>query len=266
MVSFFPVGNPKITKQDVVGQFGRRSHAYATSPSHASGADLGIVLELLGAQPHMAVLDVGTGAGHTALALASYVQSVTAIDLTPEMIERACELAASRGLANVTPLVMDAEALDFPDEVFDAITCRMTAHHFLDCPKALREMARVLKPGGRLVLEDNSVPPDAELDRFLNGVEKLRDPTHVRAYNEAEWRAMLSAAGFQVAHVRFYRKLHAVAGWLERAGLDPAGKQRVYTALAEAPGATRRYFEIYDENGRAAFLTDDKLLLRADKS
>jgi ubiquinone/menaquinone biosynthesis C-methylase UbiE len=149
--------------------------------------------------------------------------------------------------------------------VFDAVTCRIAAHHFLDCVKAVREMARVLKPGGRLVLEDNSIPADAELDRFLNGVECIRDVTHVRAYNEAEWRAMLAGAGLRVLHSQIHQKVHNVAHWLERAGLDEAGKQRVYAAMAAASPAARRHFEIVEEAGRPAFFTDDKLILMAEK-
>lgn len=259
------MGESKITKQDVAAQFGRMSHAYATSPSHAGGADLELLLQLIEPHPQMHLLDVATGAGHTAMALAPYVATVTAIDLAPEMIRRTEELSAGRGLRNITALVMDVEALEFPDAVFDAVTCRIAAHHFLDCRRAVREMARVLKPGGRLVMEDNSVPQDPELDRFLNSVEKTRDATHIRSYNEAEWREMLTSAGLQVLDSRVHRKLHNIVDWLERAGMDAAGKQRVYAALAAAPPAARRHFEITEEAGRAAFFTDDKLLLLADK-
>jgi len=262
---FLGVGDPKITKQDVAAQFGRRSHAYVTSPSHAGGADLGLLLQLVAPHPQMQLLDVATGAGHTAMALAPYVAAVTAIDLAPEMICRTQELCASRGLRNITAMVMDVEALEFPEAVFDAVTCRIAAHHFLDCVKSVREMARVLKPGGRLVLEDNSVPADPELDRFLNGVERIRDATHVRAYNEAEWRAMLAGAGLRVLHSQIHRKVLNIPDWLERAGLDEAGKQRVYAAMAAASPAARRHFEIVEEAGRPAFFSDDKLILLAEK-
>ncbi len=229
------------------------------------GADLGLLLQLVEPQLQMHLLDVATGAGHTAMALAPYVAGVTAIDLTPEMIRRTEELAASRGLRNITARVMDVEALQFPDAVFDAVTCRIAAHHFLDCQKAVREMARVLKPGGRMVIEDNSVPEDPELDRFLNTVERIRDATHLRSYNEAEWRQMLAAAGLEVRHSRVHRVPHEIAGWLDRAGMDAAGKERVYAALAAASPAARRHFEIIGEADRPTFFSDDKLILLAVK-
>jgi tRNA/tmRNA/rRNA uracil-C5-methylase (TrmA/RlmC/RlmD family) len=81
------------------------SHAYATSPSHAGGADLALVLRLIEPQPHMNLLDVATGAGHTGLALAPYVASVTAIDLAPEMIRCTEEFCAARGIRNLVAML-----------------------------------------------------------------------------------------------------------------------------------------------------------------
>lgn len=211
------------------------------------------------------MLDVATGAGHTAAAVAPQVREVVAIDLASEMIDETRALAAARGLSNLEARVMDVEALDFPSRRFDAVTCRIAPHHFLDFPRAIGEMARVLAPGGRLLIEDSCVPEDASLDRFLNEVDRLRDPTHVRSYTESEWRATLEAAGFTVTETTLYRKSHPVAEWVQRSGLRREGVERVYAAFAAAGPETRRYFEIQFEDGRATEFTDDKLILRADK-
>ena len=159
---------------------------------------------------------------------------------------------------------MDCEDLDFPDATFDAVTSRIAPHHFLDITRAIREIARVLRPGGQLALEDSCVPADPELDRFLNDVEKLRDPTHVRSYSEREWREMLEAAGFTLRTSRMYRKTHAVAEWVERSGIGQVAQDRLYAAFGASSPAARAYFYIqYDGEGAVRF-TDDKLILRAD--
>lgn len=254
-----------VTKDDVARQFGRTAEAYATSAGHAKGADLALLVGLLAPDPEMRVLDVATGAGHTAAAIAPHVREVVATDLAPQMIERTCELAAARGLSNLTAQVMDVEALDFPDHSFDAVTCRIAPHHFLDIQQAVREMARVLRPGGQFALEDSCAPADPVLDRFINGVERLRDATHQRSYSEAEWRAMLDAAGLEVTRAELYRKTHDVADWLARAAIDPDAAERVYAAFASAPPQARAYFALQFADERATSFTDDKLLLCAEK-
>jgi ubiquinone/menaquinone biosynthesis C-methylase UbiE len=163
--------------------------------------------------------------------------------------------------------VHDVEALGFADASFDAVTCRIAPHHFLDIKRAVREIARVLKPGGVFVLEDNVAPESKRFDAFVNDVEKRRDPTHVRSYTVAEWRAMLAEAGLPVQRVRHYRKTHDVADWIGRSGIDSATADSVYAAFSAADKVTRRHFRIgFDDTGRATTFTDDKVILRATKS
>lgn len=253
------------TKDDVARQFGRRSHAYASSAGHASGSDLAMLVAMLDLKPHMNVLDVATGAGHTAAAVAPHVRSVMAIDLAPEMIERVVDLAIARGLHNVQAKVMDCETLDFPDESFDAVTCRIAPHHFLDLELAIQEIARVLRPRGQFGLEDSCAPDDPILDNFINTVEKLRDATHVRSHTEQEWTGMLERAGLEVLHTSLYRKRHVMEDWVERAGIDQKTADQVYEAFVTAPEEAKAYFELEYLDGRAISFTDEKLLVQADK-
>lgn len=252
-------------KEEVIRQFGGSAAAYASSPGHARGDDLAMLIDMLDLQPDMTALDIATGAGHTAAALAPHVRSVVAVDLTPEMIEQARALAASRGLDNVEARVMDAEALDLPDQSFDVVTARIAPHHFLDIRRAVREMARVLRPGGRLGLEDSCAPADPALDRFINHVDWLHDRTHVRSYTQAEWEGMLREAGLEVTATTLYRKRHTLKEWIERSRLDAAGEKELYAAFAAASEAAREYFDIEYEDGKAVRFSDEKLLLRAEK-
>lgn len=255
----------EISKKDVAEQFGRMASAYAASEGHARGADLDIVLALSRPRPDFAVLDVATGAGHTACALASHVQSVVAVDLAAAMIERTLELAGRRRLQNVTARVMDAENLDFADFSFDLVTCRIAAHHFLDIEAALAEMARVLKPGGALVLEDSMAPDSPALDYFINALEKARDRTHVRSYSLCRWLQLVEGAGLAVVHKEVFRKRHIIQDWLDHAGADDDSRRAVEAMFLSAGKQAADCFQIEFDRHRPLAYTDDKLILRAEK-
>ncbi len=239
------------------------SHAYARSSVHAGGDDLAALVSYVDARPSMRALDVATGSGNTAAAIAPFVAHVVAADIAPSMLERVRELAAARGLTNVTAAFADVEALPFVDASFDVVTCRIAPHHFIDIDRALHEVARVLVPGGAFVVEDSVVPESPSLDRFMNDVEALRDPTHVRSLTEREWIDKLHAAGLIVERTSIWRKAHDIAEWIERA--DTAQPDRVYAAFAAAPAEAVERFCIEFEGGRAVRYTDEKLLVRATK-
>ncbi len=183
--------------ESIRDRFGPAAAAYAESPVHRSGADLDAMLAL-GAGPEVRrVLDVACGAGHTALAFAERVAEVVALDLTPAMLAQAQALASERGLANLTFQPADAAALPFPDASFDVVTSRLAAHHYADPARAVREAARVLRPGGLFLLSDCVAPDDPALDTFLNAFEVLRDASHVRDHRVSEWLAWFAAAGLE---------------------------------------------------------------------
>jgi ubiquinone/menaquinone biosynthesis C-methylase UbiE len=182
----------------VSSQFGAAAAAYTTSQVHSDQAALRRVVELAQPRPTDRALDIATGAGHTALALAPQVANIIAYDMTEPMLRETARNAASRGLVNVTTQRGIAEALPFVDATFDIVTVRQAPHHFADVPAALREMARVAKPGARLVIVDSVSAESASLDRQWNYMEALRDPSHVRNYTQREWRAMVTVAGLRI--------------------------------------------------------------------
>ena len=145
-------------------QFGKHAQAYATSHVHAKGASLKRVVELVQPQPGWQVLDIATGAGHTAFAFAPLVASVTATDITTEMLEVTGQGAAERSLENLRTEFADAANLPFADASFDRITIGFGFRNLTwENPAAGRhmaEMSRVLKPGGRLLILESSVPPN----------------------------------------------------------------------------------------------------------
>ncbi len=209
-------------KQAVEQQFSRTADAYRTSSVHAAGADLERMVALAALTGHEELLDAGCGAGHTAVALAPSARSVVAFDLSERMLAVTAQLAAERGLDNVATRQGDVEALPFPDASFDLVVSRYSAHHWPKPLAALHEIARVLKPGGRFLLDDIVSVDDYTVDTHLQTIELLRDPSHVRDHPPSEWLALLRAAGF-AAEVDFAFPCRLnFADWTQRMATPPA--------------------------------------------
>jgi ubiquinone/menaquinone biosynthesis C-methylase UbiE len=136
--------------------FGRRAATYTASAPHTDPEVLSWVVRRARPEAHSRALDIATGSGHTAFALAPYVSSVTGVDLTPEMLAEAEALKTRKGLSNVSFQIADAHEMPFAAQSFDLVVSRRAPHHFSDIGKALSEMFRVLRPGGRLVIDDRS--------------------------------------------------------------------------------------------------------------
>jgi SAM-dependent methyltransferase len=252
-------------KQRVRSQFGGSSAAYAVSRTHRSGADLDRLVEVSECASHVEALDVATGAGHTARAIAPLVRHVVLSDITPEMLDTACAQMHSAGIHNVSYRLADAEDLPFIDETFDLVTCRIAPHHFPDVPSFVREVARVLRPGGLFVLLDSTVPRERELDEFQNEFERRRDPSHVRSHTQSEWQAFLDDAGLTLELMEVFTKRHDFQDWTARSRMSPESRQELEDwALAQSP-ICHRQFAMEIENGRLVAFTDEKTLFKARK-
>lgn len=252
-------------KDRVREMFGRSAEAYVASPGHAAGKDLRRLVELAEPRPSDVALDVSTGGGHTALAIAPHVARVIASDLTPRMLAAAREFIAGRGAANVEFVVADAEQLPFLDATFNLVTVRIAPHHYADARAAVHEMARVLVPGGRLLLIDNVAPEDPLLDGLVNRWETLRDPSHVRAYRVSEWQMFLTAAGLDVTVVETAQKTHAFAPWVERMRMPDAARAELEAEILAAPPQAQRHFALEERDGRLISWSADYMVVRANK-
>lgn len=210
--------------------FGRRAAFYATSAAHKDRTVLDRVVELARPWPDALVLDVATGTGHTAFALAPHVRQVIATDVTPEMLAEGGRLKDEGGMTNVQFRIADAHDLPFEDETFDIVTCRRAAHHFADIAGALREMKRVLKGNGRLVIDDRSVPEDDFIDAAMNRLDWLHDESHVREYRSSEWQLMLSEASFEVEAIEPYTRRRPLSALT--AGVSPGNAAEIHRIIA----------------------------------
>jgi SAM-dependent methyltransferase len=207
-----------------------RAEAFRESPTHREGPDLDLLVEWCEPGSGVKVLDVATGGGHVARRLREQGCTVVTVDPAPGMRP---------------DVVAPAEDLPFEDGCFDVVTCRIAAHHFEDIRKAVSEMARVTR---RLVVIEDNVFADERVEE----AERLRDPTHVRCYSEAEWEEMLTEAGLEVGQVERFERRPVVDDWLAR--------------VQTPPDAARRVRELLDDRIEDGVLTLDSIVVRARRS
>jgi SAM-dependent methyltransferase len=249
----------------VQAQFGPSAGAYVASVGHAAGADLEWLLAWGKRRGAARVLDIATGGGHTALAFARFTPSVVAMDLTLPMLQAARNFVNAESAGGVRFVGADVDALPFRDEAFGLVTCRIAAHHFPALPPAVRQVARVLRPGGSFLLEDILGHDDEDASAFIREVERRRDPSHVRAFRRLEWTAFLRAAGLTVMDEAVMTKTRDWADWTRRARMTPEALADLERFVRAAPARCREAFELRIESDRIVSFTDRMLLLRADR-
>jgi ubiquinone/menaquinone biosynthesis C-methylase UbiE len=179
-------------------------------------------------------VDVGTGAGTLALALAPLVREVVGVDLVPELLER----ARANAPANVTFVEGDATHLPFESGSFDLSCTRRTLHHIARPELAIAELVRVTASGGRVFVDDQIAPVDPldalELDRF----ERARDPSHTRTLPDIDFRHLFEANDLVLLqeHVQTHRR--ELDYYLDLAGCEGEARER---ARALSPGGPEAY-------------------------
>ncbi|NYE63654.1 SAM-dependent methyltransferase [Duganella sp. 1224] len=243
----------------VARQFGNTASAYLTSSVHAHGADLAHLRALAAALPaRPVVLDLGCGAGHASFAVAPAASSVTAFDLSPEMLNVVASAARDRGLDNIGTRQGNVASLPFDDAAFCMVITRFSAHHWLDVPAALREVRRVLKPNGVFVVIDITAPETPLHDTTLQAVELLRDGSHVRDYRPTEWTHMLGTAGYTSERVSDWKLPMQFDDWTARMRTPAERIVAIRSLLRGAPEETRRYYAVQDDD---SFTIDASLFI-----
>ena len=226
-----------------IKRFNRFAPRYVTSATHAQGPELERLVGIVNPHPDWVMLDVATGGGHTALRFAPLVKRVVAMDFTPAMLNAAKVFIIATGVKNVSFRLADAEDLPFSDEIFDLVTCRIAPHHFPDAFRFVMESVRVLKPGGTLLVQDHALPEDGAAARYIDTFERLRDPSHNRAFSESEWVEMYRAAGLTVELTEQIVKRHEFQPWAERQACMPQAVAQLVQMVAEAPDAVIEWMQ-----------------------
>ena len=188
-----------------------RAELYRTSLTHSTGDDLDAVVELCNPHAGVKVLDVATGGGHVARRLREAGSTVVTVDPAPGM------------QADTTA---PAEDLPFADGSFDAVVCRLAAHHFADVIAAVKEMARVAKH--RVVICDNTFVSESSEE-----ADRVRDPSHVRNYSQPEWHSFFELAGLELADERYLERPLEIEPWLARVDCVGEDAARVRELLGD---------------------------------
>ena len=222
---------------DVRESFSRVAANYTKSTFHASSARLQEVVDLARPRPGDLVLDVATGTGNTAFALAPYVRRVIGLDLTREMLDEARKIAAEREIANVDWVIGDAAHLPFQDETFDIYVVRAAPHHFPDVDQCLAEAYRVLKPDRDAAFIDCAPPAPAR--DVLHQVETRRDPSHILSLTVDEWVARLERAGFEVEMATARELDWNFDEWMGNMAVGPELSMELAKVIESAEGEAR---------------------------
>jgi ubiquinone/menaquinone biosynthesis C-methylase UbiE len=249
------------TKRAVQSQFGSQASWYTVSRVHQASFGLDALVQMAAPSSHDLALDVATGTGFTALALAPSCRRVVALDFTPGMLREAESLRRARAIENLTLCLGDAEAVPFLAGTFDIVVCRHAAHHFPNLLRALGEMARVTRPGGRVVLCDTCAPEDPELAALMNGWEARRDRSHARNYPPSRIEAIFAESGLRIDDLAMGQVPLEFDDWVRRAGVavdETAALRRDF--LAASPDA-KAAFHIRRDGTEIRFTWDEIVIL-----
>jgi SAM-dependent methyltransferase len=168
----------RVYEESIREEFTHQTDSFARSPAMSTAATLGSLVEAVPADAEARWLETACGPAIVARAIASRVGSVHGVDLTPAMIEKATTEAAAAGIENVEFSLGDATALEFENAGFDGAVNRFSLHHIPVPGRVLQEMARVVKPGGWVVIADHLSDEDADAAAWHEEIERLRDPSH----------------------------------------------------------------------------------------
>lgn len=236
--------------------FGPQAGVYAQSPVHMDDPSLD-AMRAMAAEGRSGgygwALDLGTGAGFTAFAMAGFSRRVLAMDPTPGMLAQTRRIALERDLVNVTPTRNVAEALPVASGSVELVTSRMAAHHFPGFEAMLDEVARVLKPSGVFLMADSIAPADDAVAAWMNDIELRRDFSHIQDRQERHIEALVEERGLKVARKAYTRIGLRFNDWAARTATSAEETEALRQDFLAAPGPVRDAFQIAPEDGDIAF-------------
>lgn len=206
-------------------QFTKTMEAFSEFAPRDTAEMLAVRVDLVKPQPHELSLDVACGPGTLVLAMAPRVLFARGIDLTRAMLLQARRFQAQANLVNACFDRGDAEQLPYPDASFHVVTCQFCFHHMPKPTAALREMARVARPEGRVMVIDSVAPESDEKWELHNQIERKRDPSHTASLRLTDFLAMFEGLRFRVARQRIRRQTRSFNQWMLRAGV-PSSHER----------------------------------------
>lgn len=238
----------------IVEQFGRAAATYPLAPDPIVAEQLRGLVAMADPRPVDHLLDVGTGAGAVALAFAAHVARVTAVDVAPAMLERAELARVERGVGNVDVRWADAAALPYPAETFDLVTSRDLLCYFSELGPLFEGWRRVLRPTGKLLLDEVVGSEDPVKRATHQALETQRDPAIARLYAESEIAGALAQAGFRLERGEIYHVAQDEQSWLTTAALTDEERGHLLEMLRASSEEDAAGLQIRrDKSGRLVF-------------
>lgn len=242
-------------------QFSQNAEKYLSSSIHSTGDSLARLIDNSQPQKDWQVLDIATGAGHTALHFAPYVSRVIASDVEPTMLVTARKHHLERGASNIEYCQHTSEWLPFADASFDCVTCRIAAHHFSDISTFIKESRRVLRMGGILAIADNIISGEPEIAQYVNVAEKFRDASHQWAYSKDDWETFLFSANLEIISVETLKKRVNLADWTYRAGVVGDEAIRLEALIRCAPSSPLEWLNVKPEKSQTDFWLEEIVII-----
>ena len=212
-------------QEAVQKQFTKTAEAFSTYAVRDAPEVIAEKVDFIKPQPADLTLDVACGPGTLVLELAPRVRFARGVDLTAEMLRRARQSQLERLVPNAAFDLGEAEHLPYAGASFDLVTCQCSIHHMTKAELAVTEMARVTKPGGRLVIIDTLAPESDAKFEFHNRIESMRDPSHTVSLRLTTFLEIFEKAGLEVARQALKRRQRSFNQWMLRAGVEPPDKR-----------------------------------------
>ena len=234
----------------VVREFTHQSESFNVAPVMRSADTLGRLVDLIPAAPDAHWLDAACGPGLVARALAPRVGEVHGVDMTPAMVEVARREAGAEGIGNAVFSVGDATALDFADASCDGAVTRFSLHHIPLPGRVVTELARVVRPGGAVVVADHVTSADPGEAAWHQEIERLRDPSHWACLTPARLRALGERAGLVLEREDETPISIDYEEWIGRGSGGPGSAGLIARALADRVPAPDVFRVVDGSDGR----------------
>ena len=236
---------PQDVNAHIQQRFGQTAANYRASKVHAAGPDLDQMIQI--ASPCHDDPRAGRWLWRRAYRFGFRQTSaslVIACDFTPAMLDQAAMLARDAGIDNLITQLANVENLPFPDMSFDLVVTRYSAHHWRRPERALAEFRRLLKKDGALLISDIMAREDYAQDTFLQTIELLRDPSHVRDFRQSEWRDMLAQARFDSEPIMTFDLALRFDVWTRRMNTPDRNANMIKALFNGASADIKRAFRL----------------------
>lgn len=239
--------------KNIQKQFNRQAEEYAQTKQANDGRAMAGLVRLTKTNASSLTLDVACGPGRLTMAFANHAKQATGLDVTENLLTIARAEAAKLAIPNIVFAQGSALAIAFDNGTFDTVSCRAAFHHFAEPEQVLKEMARVLKPKGEIIIADILGNEEEAKAAQHDALERLCDPTHVRCLSKTAFQGLFDATGLSVASCRFGTMDYDVEQWLLHGGPSQAQKQAIRSRFEQSVVSDETGLEAREDNGVLKF-------------